>query len=100
MVTPKPKKESERPRTAFAEGGKTKMFGKDATHTRTDHPAGEQTPGRTSQKSKNNPKFAEGGHGKVGQQAADPAPAGRTAKPRSAALGGEARPARPGECGT
>jgi hypothetical protein len=99
MVTPKPKPEKAR-RAALAEGGgSNRMFGR-GDRTKTAHPAGEQTPGRTSQKSKDNPKFAEGGHGRLGQQAADPALAGRTAKPRSAALGGEARPARPGECGT
>jgi hypothetical protein len=99
VVTPKPKSEKSL-RAALAEGGgSNRMFGR-GDRTKTAHGAGEQTSGRTSQRSKDNPRFAEGGHGRLGQQAADPAPAGRTAKPRSAAIGGEARPARAGSCGT
>ena len=75
------------------------MFGRgDRTVTASADAAGEQTPAITSQKSKSNRKFAEGGspHAMVKPQAADPAAAGRTAKPHSAALGGEARPAKAG----
>src|SRR6516165_4975817 len=99
MRTPPPKTSAPR-RAALAKGGETPIFGRgDRTKTATADAAGEQTEGQTSQKSKNNPKFVKGGgRDMIGQQAADPAPAGRTAKVRSAALGGEARPARPGRC--
>jgi hypothetical protein len=56
--------------------------------------------------SKNRAPLAAGGDAKMfGKQAADPAPAGRTAKPKSAAdakqaSGGLSRPARAGACGT
>jgi hypothetical protein len=85
MVAPKPKKpkpDVER-RATYARGGSTRMFGRDdRTETATTDAAGEQTPGQTASKSKDNLRFAAGGE-KV---------------PRS--VGGLARRARPGECGT
>jgi len=99
MKNPGPKTSTQR-RAAFSKGGDTPMFGKgDRTVTAPTDAAGEQTPAITSQKSKNNPRFVKGGSPhSIQQQAADPAAPGRTAKPHSAALGGEARPARPGRC--
>ena len=103
-MKPKPQKEKKfvERKATLAAGGDTEMFGVgDRTKTPTADSAGQQTAGRTGQKSKSNRKFAEGGspHGMVKEQAADPAPPGRTAKPHSAALGGEARPAKPGQTG-
>jgi len=98
MRKPGPKQATPK-RAELAEGGDTPMFGKgDRTKTATADAAGEQTPAITSQKSKRNPKFAEGGSPhSIKQQAADPAPPGRTAKAKAEAIGGEARPARPGQ---
>jgi hypothetical protein len=99
MRTPPPKKSTQR-NAAFSKGGETKMFGRgDRTVTAPMDAAGKQTAGRTGQRSKANPRFAKGGDTPMlGEQAADPASPGRTAKPHSTALGGEARPARPGRC--
>ena len=62
---PKPKKPSAQHGKTYGEGGSgptQKMFGKgDHTRVATEDSAGPQTPGRTSQKSKDNPRFAEGG---------------------------------------
>jgi len=104
-MKPKPQKEKKftQRRTDFAEGGSTHMHGRgDRTITATPDAAGQQTEGQTSQKSKSNPKFVKGGspRGMLNEQAADPAPAGHTAKTKAAALGGEARPASTGQCGT
>jgi hypothetical protein len=84
------------------------MFGRgDRTVTASADAAGEQTPAITSQKSKSNRKFAEGGspHAMVKPQAADPAqqaaPPSPTARLSAARLDprrGEARPAKPGRC--
>jgi hypothetical protein len=100
---PKPKKSTPL-RAALAQGGETAMHGQgDRTKTAPADAAGTQQPGSTAHKtSSRGGLLAEGGsrHGMFREQAADPAPAGRTAKPKSAATGGEARPARPGSCGT
>ena len=104
-------------RAPLAKGGRgpdQHMFGKgDRTRTATADAAGEQ-------KSRRDQKFAEGdsAHGMVKRQAADPADPGGTAKRHAAAspkqasggvskqaeesraVGGAARPARAGECGT
>ena len=100
MRTPGPKKSTPR-RAELAEGGTTPMHGRgDRTKTATTDAAGTQRPSITGQEAKDNPKLAKGGsrQGMFKAQAADPAPAGRTARPKAAALGGEARPARPGQC--
>jgi len=88
----------------LAKGGDTKVAGRgDHTTTAPEDSAGKQQPGSTAHKtSSRGSTLAEGGsrHGMFKEQAADPAPTGRTAKAQSAAIGGEARPARPGQCGT
>ena len=88
----------------LAKGGETSMHGKgDRTKTAPEDSAGKQQPGSTAHKTASRGSMlAEGGprHGMFKEQAADQAPAGRTAKAQSAAIGGEARPARPGQCGT
>src|SRR5262249_61570320 len=111
--TPKPKKPSAQRRATYAEGSSTRMFGEgDRTKVATEDSAGEQTPGRTSQKSRHNPKFAEGGleRGMYPRQAAEPAEPGQVGtkatpagSPRASggldAIGGLARPAKPGQTG-
>ena len=88
-------------RIIYGRGGKTPMFGKgDRTKTATPESAGPQTAGMTSQKSKRNPRFNEGGATKFGPSKSVPAKAGRTGTTSVRAVGGEARRARPGECGT
>ena len=99
-------------RVVYGRGGtgpNNKMFGKgDRTKTATPESAGPQTAGITSQKSKRNPKFPEGGAMPRSGGLASPAKSGETAPPgatarsstRNYSKGGESRPARPGECGT
>jgi hypothetical protein len=80
-------------RITFGKGGSTKMFGKQA--------AGTDKPGNTGKDQSPAPgaKRAVGGHRTTGHSLSMPAKAGHTAPPRKG-RGGEARPARPGECGT
>jgi hypothetical protein len=63
MTRPTPKKDfAPRDTSAFARGGSTRMLGKgDRTTTATEDAAGRQTPGQTTTKSQDNPKFARGG---------------------------------------
>jgi|SRR5215831_6107576 len=88
----------------LARGGDVAMHGKgDRTVTAAENSAGTQKPGGTAHATTSRGSaLAEGGSrsGMFKEQAADSAPAGRTAKAKSAAIGGEARPARPGSCGT
>jgi hypothetical protein len=61
MVAPKPKVEKQRGKS-FAEGGATHMLGKGTrTRTATEDAAGEQTPGQTAMRSKDNLSRAKGG---------------------------------------
>jgi hypothetical protein len=61
MTGPTPKRETERG-AAYARGGRTKMLGlRDRTVTATEDAAGEQTPGQTANKSKDNRRSARGG---------------------------------------
>jgi hypothetical protein len=108
MKTPPPKKSKAR-RADPAKGGKTPMFGKgDRTKVATEDSAGEQTPAITSQKARDKRQFAEGGAMPRSGGLASPAksehtgPPGATARAstRNYSKGGEARPARPGQCGT
>jgi hypothetical protein len=106
------KKEAQRG-AVYSRGGDMPMHGKgDRTRAATADAAGEQTPGRTSQKSKTNPPAAEGGSSRrmFPRQAAEPAMAGKTGKKETAAgskrasggldeVGGAARPAKPGQTG-
>jgi hypothetical protein len=97
IVTPKakPRKTSQQHGKTYGEGGDTSMLGKDdRTRVAVEDSAGPQTPGRTSQKSKANPKFAEGG---TKRQAAEGAE-GAVRHVRVA--GGEAYRALPGATGT
>jgi hypothetical protein len=62
MTRPTPKRQIERDTSAFASGGQAKMLGKgDRTVTATQDAAGRQTPGQTTTKSKDNPRFTRGG---------------------------------------
>jgi hypothetical protein len=76
----KSKVEKSSDNVTFAKGGDTPMFGTgDRTKTATNDAAGEQTAAQTSSDSKNNPKFAAGGSGKMfGFNPAVPATAGKT----------------------
>ena len=99
VPTPKPKKSTPLRAELAKGGGSNKMHGRgDRTRTAPEDSAGKQQPGSTAHKtSSRGSVLAEGGsrHGMFRERAADPAPAGRTAKSKSAATGGEARPARP-----
>src|SRR5262245_10852397 len=90
MRRSKPRKTSAQRGATYAEGSDTPMHGRgDRTITAPEDSAGPQTPGRTSQKSKANPRVREGGSKR---QAATETP-GRVA-------GGLAYPALPGATGT
>jgi hypothetical protein len=102
-----PPKKSKPLRADPAEGGTTRMAGKgDRTKTSDADAAGKQQPGRTGHKTLDRgSQLAEGGDTPMfKRQAADPAQPGKTGKGQSAAtsasIGGIARPARPGSCGT
>lgn len=75
----KSKQESEK-NVTFAKGGTTPMFGSgDRTVTASSDAAGEQAPGGTAHKTSSNPKYAEGGKGKMfGFNPSVPATAGQT----------------------
>jgi hypothetical protein len=61
MTRPTPKVEKQRGRS-FAEGGATRMLGKGTrTVTATPDAAGEQTPGQTASRSRDNLQRAKGG---------------------------------------
>src|SRR5262245_30011204 len=93
--TPKPRKPSKQRGRAYGEGGDTPMHGKgDRTVTADADAAGEQTPAITSQKSKRNPRFIEGG------QKTQAVEEGERAAPRVKVAGGLAYPAMAGACGT
>jgi|SRR6516225_849896 hypothetical protein len=97
-------------RITFGKGGSTKMFGKgDRTKTAPGEQAAKQKPGSTAHKtSGRGEKFAEGGTLPRSGGLASPAKSEHTGPPgatasqstRNYSKGGEARPARPGECGT
>ena len=113
VPTAKPKRSAPL-RADLAEGGETSMHGKGTrTTTAPKDSAGTQKPGGTAHAtSSRGSQLAEGGKGEMfPKQAAEPAKAGQTGKnetpagsPRAsgglAAIGGIARPARAGECGT
>ena len=94
-----PPKKSKPLRADLAEGGSNKMHGHgDRAKTAPEDHSGHSTSSRGT-------ALAEGGGTKMfKRQAADPAQAGKTGKGQSAAtsasIGGIARPARPGSCGT
>ena len=105
MCQPPPKKSKPR-RADPAKGGKTHMFKQQA--------AGTDRPGNTGKDQTAAPgaRYASGGTMPGSGGSASPAksehtgPLGATARsstrmyPKGGAVGGEARPARPGECGT
>jgi hypothetical protein len=92
---PKPRKPSRQRPATYNEGGDTPMHGRgDRTKTATADAAGEQAPARTSQQSKDNPPFAEGG---TKQQAVEE---GEGTAQRVRVAGGLAFPAMAGACGT
>jgi hypothetical protein len=102
-----PPKKSKPLRADLAEGGSNKMHGHgDRAKTAPEDSAGKQAPGHSGHStSSRGSVLAEGGDTKMfKRQGADPAQSGRTGKGRSAAtsasIGGIARPARPGSCGT
>jgi hypothetical protein len=83
MTRPTPKRERERDTNSFARGGQTRMLGKGTrTTTATPDAAGEQTPGQTTTKSRDNPRFARGGPKNTGYGLALPAVGGATAPTR------------------
>ena len=62
MPKAKPRKTSRQHGKTYGVGGDDHMFGEnDRTRTASEDAAGPQTPGRTSQKSKENPRFPKGG---------------------------------------
>jgi hypothetical protein len=93
MVTPRPKKSVQRGAT-YARGSSTRMFKPQA--------AGPDRPGNTGKDQSAAPgsKRAVGGSAKFGPSSAAAAKAGQTGTDSVRPVGGAARPARAGECGT